>query len=160
MDWSILLLFLSQTEAKSMDNTLQRVAEDLVNRLDGPMHLRIIMQPITALILGVRDGLKDAREGRPPYFWAVFTGAQDRGVLLKAGLRAVGKVLLLAMVLDAIYQFIELRRFYPGEALIVAVVLAFIPYLLIRGPVNRLAQLRKSRRPTNTPVDAASRLRP
>jgi hypothetical protein len=37
------------------------------------------------------------------------------------------------------YQFIVLRWFYPGEALITAFVLAFVLCLLIRGPVNRIA---------------------
>ena len=29
---------------------------------------------------------------------------------------------------------------YPNEALVVAIVLAFVPYLLIRGPVDRIAR--------------------
>ena len=36
---------------------------------------------------------------------------------------------------------IEFKTFYPGEAAIVAVLLAFIPYLLLRGPFARLARL-------------------
>jgi hypothetical protein len=52
----------------------------------------------------------------------------------------VGKVFVLAILIDAVYQFIVLRTFYPGEAVIVAAILAFIPYLLIRGPANRLAR--------------------
>jgi hypothetical protein len=53
--------------------------------------------------------------------------------------------MILAVILDAIYQFEELDKFYPGEALIVALVLAFIPYLLIRGPAARLARGRVDR---------------
>ena len=37
------------------------------------------------------------------------------------------------MIMDAIYQARMLRRFYPDEAVIVALLLAFVPYLLIRG---------------------------
>jgi hypothetical protein len=36
--------------------------------------------------------------------------------------------------------FIVLRWFYPGEALIVAFILACVPYLLLRGPVNRMGR--------------------
>ena len=43
-----------------------------------------------------------------------------------------------------IYQFIEQRWVYPGEAVLVAIILAIVPYLLIRGPVNRIA--RRSRK--------------
>jgi hypothetical protein len=31
--------------------------------------------------------------------------------------------------------------FYPLESIIVALLLSFIPYVLLRGPVNRLARL-------------------
>ena len=47
-----------------------------------------------------------------------------------------------AIVIDVVYQFIVFRWFYPGEALVVAFVLAIVPYLLVRGPVNRIARNR------------------
>jgi hypothetical protein len=50
----------------------------------------------------------------------------------------VGKIFIIAIVLDGIYQYMVLGWFYPGEALVVAFVLALVPYLLLRGPVNRL----------------------
>ena len=40
-----------------------------------------------------------------------------------------------------IYEFIVLKTFYPGETLIVAILFAFVPYLLIRGPAARIARL-------------------
>jgi hypothetical protein len=42
--------------------------------------------------------------------------------------------------MDAIYQATVLKTFYPGEAVIVAILLAFVPYLLLRGPVARVAR--------------------
>jgi len=42
--------------------------------------------------------------------------------------------------MDAVYQFIVLHRFYLGEALVTAFVVAVPPYLLIRGPAARLAR--------------------
>ena len=42
--------------------------------------------------------------------------------------------------MDAIYQFMVLGRFYLGEVLVTAFVLAVLPYLLIRGPVDRIAR--------------------
>ena len=41
--------------------------------------------------------------------------------------------------MDLIYQYIVLKAFYPAEAVIVAVLLAFIPYLILRGPIERIA---------------------
>ena len=40
--------------------------------------------------------------------------------------------------MDAIYQIIVLKRFYPAEAVIVALLFAFVPYVIIRGPVVRI----------------------
>ena len=42
--------------------------------------------------------------------------------------------------MDAIYQIIVLKRFYPAEAVIVALLFAFVPYVIIRGPVARIAR--------------------
>jgi len=43
-------------------------------------------------------------------------------------------------VLDAVYQIIVLHFVYPGEMIIVAFVLAILPYLILRGLVTRLAR--------------------
>jgi hypothetical protein len=117
-----------------------RFFEDLVGRLSGPMQFRLVLQPVMALIFAVRDGLKDAKAGKPAYFYALFTDGANRGAMLKDGWKSVGRVFLLGIVMDAIYQFIAIKKFYPGEMIVVAFVLAFIPYLLIRGPVNRIAR--------------------
>ena len=121
-----------------MDDLLIRIADNLIGRVTGPMKFRLLLQPTMAIIFAVRDGLKDAREGRVPYFWAIFTSPAHRKELLREGWKAVSRVFILAIIMDAIYQFIELRWFYPGEALLVAFILALLPYLLIRGPVNRI----------------------
>jgi hypothetical protein len=134
-----------------MDEIWQRALENLLGRLNGPLHFRFLMQPAVALFFGIRDGLKDAREGRPAYLWTIFTKPEHRGWMLREGLRAVAKVLVLALVLDAVYQAIELHWFYPGGAIIVATVLAFVPYLLIRGPVNRIARRWRAPHPSSEP---------
>ena len=48
--------------------------EGIVARLDGPLHFRFIGQPLMASVLAIIDGVKDAKLGKPPYFWAVITG--------------------------------------------------------------------------------------
>jgi len=121
-----------------MEEMLTRFFEDLVARVSGPMHFRLVLQPLMAIIFAIRDGRKDAREGRPAFFWAIFTNSGHRRDLLRSGWKSVGKVFVIALVLDAVYQFITVRRFYPVEALMVALVLAIVPYLVLRGPVNRL----------------------
>ena len=61
--------------------------------------------------------------------------------LLHDGWKDVAKVFTIAFVLDTVYQLIQLHWFYPLQALIIAFVLAFLPYLLLRGPFRRLAGL-------------------
>lgn len=132
-----------------MEDFIIRVFTGLSNRVGGPMTFRIILQPLMACLFAVRAGLRDAREERPPYFWTILTDATQRAALLREGWRAVARVFVLAIVMDVIYQLIVQRWIYPGEMLIVAVALAVIPYLLLRGPVNRLAR-RWRRRPVIT----------
>ena len=123
-----------------MEDLLARVVENLIGRVSGPMKFRLILQPLMAAVFAVRAGLKDAREERPPYFWAIFTHPDQRSDMLRDGWKSVGKIFIIAIVIDLVEQLIVFRWFYPGEALLVAFILAFIPYLLIRGPVNRIAR--------------------
>ena len=120
-----------------MDEVFTRMFENLLGRVHGPMHFRLIMQPLMACLFAVLDGLKDAREGRTAYFWALFTEPEHRRELLRRSWKSVGKIFILALILDAVYQVWQLKTFYPGEALLTAFVLAFVPYVLLRGPVNR-----------------------
>jgi hypothetical protein len=121
-----------------MEDTLMRILENLMDRVSGPMKFRLVLQPLMATIFAIKDGMKDAREGRPAYFWALFTDSGHRRDMLQNGWRSVGKIFILAMVLDAVYQYIELKWFYPGEAILVAFILAIVPYVLLRGPANHL----------------------
>jgi hypothetical protein len=121
-----------------MGDMLARVWEEIAARPTGPMAFRVYFQPLMAAILAIRDGRKDARAGRPPYFWALFTGSVDRGRLIRDGWRSIGRVAILALVMDLVYQFTVLGGLRPVEGLIVIALLAIIPYMFIRGGVNRL----------------------
>jgi len=123
-----------------MEGLFSRIIEDLVGRVSGPMQFRLILQPVMAAVFAIRSGLKDAKASKPPYFWALFTNPDSRADMVRDGWKSVGRVFILAIALDAIYQFIVFRWFYPGEALLVSAILALIPYLLIRGPVTRIAR--------------------
>lgn len=123
-----------------MEDLYQRFVENIFGRLDGPLHFRIIMQPLVAVIYAVVDGVKDAKNGKPAYLWAMLTTPENRRELLHDGWKHFGKIFILAIILDFVYQLIALHTVYPGETLIVALVLAVVPYLLIRGPVNRIVR--------------------
>lgn len=124
-----------------MNDIWQRVVGNLFGRLDGPLHFRFIMQPVMAMILAMIGGIKDARLGKPPYLWGAVAHPEYRKEFLKDGWKHAGRIFALAIVLELIYQPYVLHAFYPGEMLIVAFVLAIVPYVLVRGPANRIARL-------------------
>jgi hypothetical protein len=133
-----------------MDHLFTRIAENMVARVTGPMKFRLLLQPCMAIFLAVRGGLQDAREGKPPYFWAMWTDKGERESMMKDGWKHVGRVFILAIVMDVIYQFIVQHFVYPGEAVLTAIILAIIPYVIVRGPANRLA--RRDRKIVKTPM--------
>jgi hypothetical protein len=124
------------------DEVRHRVWEQLIARPTGPMAFRFILQPIMAAIVALRDGIADAKAGRTAYFWTLLTNPLESGGRLREGLIATARIILLGLGMDVIYQFIALKTFYPGEAVIVAVALAFFPYVLLRGPIERIARWR------------------
>jgi hypothetical protein len=123
-----------------MEDFLMRMWEEIVGRGSGPMKIRLILQPLAAAILAIRAGVKDAREGCPLYFWSIFTDQVHRRAILRDGWKDVGRVFVIAVIIDCIYQVIVFRWFYPSQALIVAVILALLPYLVFRGLLNRIAR--------------------
>jgi|SRR5215510_756772 len=128
-----------------MHDFFTRVWTDLIGRVEGPMNFRLILQPLTACILGIRAGVLDARANRPPLLWALIFHPEERRGMLRQSWKDTSKVFVFAVALDAVYQGLVLRAFYPGEALIVAATLALIPYSLVRPIVNRLARWRQAR---------------
>jgi hypothetical protein len=117
-----------------------RVWQNLLERPEGPMVFRFVLQPVMATIAALRDGLKDARTGRAPFLWTVLTNPAKRAGRLDEARIATARIILLGLVMDSIYQFIEFKSFHPAEAAIIALVLAFLPYLLLRGVIARVAR--------------------
>jgi hypothetical protein len=119
---------------------LNRVWKQILARPGGPMTFRFILQPAMAAIAATRDGVNDARMGRSPYFWTVLSSAEDRGERLWESIRATARILILGVVMDSVYQLLVLPAFHPAEAALVALLLAFAPYVLLRGPAARIAR--------------------
>jgi hypothetical protein len=122
-----------------MEDLLARFWDDLIGRIGGPLTFRLILQPAMSILMAIRDGVKDAREGRPAYFWTIFTEPQERRALLREGWKAVARIVGLGAVMDAAYQIMVFRTIRPVELVVVVLLLAFVPYLLWRGPINRIA---------------------
>ena len=118
---------------------LDRAWRNIAARPGGPMTFRFILQPCMAALAALRDGVADARLDRTPYLSAILFRADRRVGRLWEGVLSTSKILILGVVMDVVYQLAFLGEFYPAEAAIIAVLLAFVPYALLRGPIGRIA---------------------
>ena len=130
-----------------MEDMITRGWQELIGRDSGPLHLRLVIQPVMASIFAFRSGLKDARERRPVFFWTAVLDPARRNDLLWQGWKDVGKLFMAAIILDAIYQIIFLHWLYPVQALIVAMTVAIVPYPVVRGLTNRILSRTRPRPP-------------
>jgi hypothetical protein len=127
-----------------MEEFLQRFAHGFMSRLEGPYQFRMIVQPLMAIIFAIIDGLKDAKLGKPAYLWAVASSPEHRQELLKSGWKSFSKIFILGIILDVLYQLKVHGTIHSwGGIVIAAVILAVLPYVALRGPVNRIARLFK-----------------
>ena len=126
-----------------MDTILQlmsRGVDELLGRFSGPLNFRLVVMPTVVTILAIRADLRDAREGWPVPLGAFFTHPVERRRLLRSAVNDIGRIFIVAVVLDTIYQLWVLRSFHIGQLLIVAAACAIVPYVLVRGPITRLAR--------------------
>jgi len=122
---------------------LDRMWKDILARPGGPLTFRFILQPAMAAIAAFRDGVHDARLARTPYFLALLRGTRSAdGCVgrLWEGIVSTARVLILGVVMDVIYQWLVFKTFYPYQAAVIAILLGFVPYLLLRGPFLRVAR--------------------
>ena len=117
---------------------LSRAVEQLLGRASGPLHFRLFIMPIVVTVLGIRAGLRDAREGRLAFSW--LRNSTERRRLLRSALKDIGRVFVIAVVLDTTYQVLVFRYFYILQMLVVAFGCAVLPYVVMRGIVTRLAR--------------------
>jgi hypothetical protein len=121
-------------------DVIARGWENFLARPQGPLNVRFILQPTIAAVMALRAGINDARESRPAYLWAAVTDHAYRSQLLHGGWKDMRTTFLISAILDAIYQVIMHRGIYFLELLFTATLLALVPYVILRGPVNRIAR--------------------
>jgi hypothetical protein len=97
--------------------------EELPQRFTGPGRLRFILQPMTAILLGIRGGLRDAKSGNPPYLFGLLFGAESRRELLRSGVAAVRNLVALGIIMDIVFQLIIYHSVHPGAALVIGPIL-------------------------------------
>lgn len=119
-----------------LDEAFVRGWENFVARTEGPLNLRFVIQPLFASILAIRNGVADARAGRPPLLRGIIMKAGERWQLAGQALRDAGKVLFLAAMLDSVYQLYLQDGIYALELVFTASTLALFPYVVVRTFAN------------------------
>ena len=112
--------------------------EELPRRFTGSGRLRFILQPMFAILLGVRGGLADAKAGTQHYLFGLIFDAGRRRELLRSGAAAVETLLAMGIILDVVFQLIIYHAVHPGAALVVGPIL--ISHPLSRALTTRLAR--------------------
>lgn len=114
-------------------------------QLAGPMNIRFILQPALAMLLGVRDGVRDARAGKPPFVWYLIVRPAGRQRQLKQALRRLMIPIIVAIAMDGIVQYLLFHKVWVLGAMVVGITIIGLPYSLARALTNRILS---TRRPT------------
>src|SRR5205085_6966891 len=88
-----------RTTAMSDPSFFEAIARDLTGpgMFGGKFQFRLILQPLAAIILGLRYGMRDAKAGESSFLHSLATAKGGRGVLLKGAIRAALVPLILAV---------------------------------------------------------------
>jgi hypothetical protein len=123
------------------------VRQHVIEMVGGPGTLRFFVQPAIAIVLGVIHGIRDRRQGRPPYLIGLIRARGARGRHLLDGLRAIALPLCLALLGAYVFEYVIRGRIYIFYGCLYALVFVAVPYCVLRALANRVA----SRRITPTP---------
>ena len=110
------------------------------------MRFGFVLQPLLAAAFALRDGMRDARLDHPPYLKTLIAAPAERWHLIGEAWRAIGRAVVLGVVMDVAYQVIVFKHFYPFELFDMVLLLVVAPYVLLRGPVAGVVRWRHRRK--------------
>ncbi|MNJ90990.1 hypothetical protein D3C87_86330 [compost metagenome] len=121
---------------------IERGWEGFLERPGGHLGLRFYIQPGVAILLAVRDGIRDSKRGGYPFLSAIFHYPVKRRQILKNAWLQIRNVFFVSVILDIIYQFMK-HEFviYPMETVFTATCLALVPYVIFRSLTGRFAKI-------------------
>jgi hypothetical protein len=119
--------------------------EYIQSLLTGPGHVRFIVQPIVAIFFGIRDGIIDSKNDKPPFGYLLIFGGKNRRETFKEGLKQILNIYIVAVILDSIMQYLVYGFWRLQLALITGFTIVFLPYVIARGITNRILQMRKNK---------------
>lgn len=103
----------------------------------GPLSLRLLLQPCIAALFAWRDGQADAASGADPYLKRIFSQPDARRDTIASAWGSIGKVMVVAFVLDTLFQLGVGQDVLFRQSAFMAVLLCAVPYTLLRGPAAR-----------------------
>jgi hypothetical protein len=112
--------------------------EGITRELSGKGQFRVFLQPILAILLGTRFGISDAKRGASPFVRRLLLSKSERWRLLGRSIRDVWMPLSLALVMDGTFQYLTLGRVRVSGAIVVGILLVWLPFASARGISNRI----------------------
>jgi hypothetical protein len=112
--------------------------DTVTHDLCGKGQFRLILQPLAALLLGVRLGIADANADTPPFLHRLATHPHQRWTIFKESLADAVFPLMVALVMDGLLQHITFGRIRPLSALLVGALLVWLPFVCARALTNRI----------------------
>jgi hypothetical protein len=116
--------------------------EGIAEVASGRGQLRLILQPLIAMIVGIRIGITDAKLRHEPFLKRLTFTTKNRAALAKEAARTVLVPFCVAVVVDGILQYLSLGHVRPMAALVMGVLLIWVPFSLARSITNRIYRLR------------------
>ncbi len=121
----------------------------LLELIAGPGTFRFVIQPVLAILFGVRDGRNDAKSSTPPILYMLLLQPGTRREALKGVLKAIALPLTLAVAIDSILQIYIFGVWRLQWALVIGLGLIGIPYILARGITNRIFSVLRDKKATS-----------
>jgi hypothetical protein len=129
-----------------MPSLIYEIWENAMARTLSSLNFRFVLGPALSVFFAIRTGLHEAKKHCPPSLLRLLASRKQRKALLQESRRNLGNLFVFAMALDILYQAVMVYilgrtdLFLPVESLLTAFFLSVLPYLMIRGPANRLTR--------------------
>jgi hypothetical protein len=111
----------------------------------GRGQLRLVLQPLVAMIVGIRLGITDAKLGHGPFLMRLAVTPTKRRALLKEAAIKLVVPFCVAIVVDWILQYLTRGYVRPMAALVMGITLIWVPFSIARSLGNRVYRLRHPR---------------
>jgi hypothetical protein len=118
------------------------IATRVFARVTGPLKLRFAVQPIIAILLGIRDGAHDARVGSRSFLYDLFHYPKEHKPLVKKAVRTLLVPMLVAIILDGVAQYLLFGWVRVSGAIVAGLTLMGLPYVIAREATNWIVSSR------------------